>query len=184
MRYRTIVADPPWAYDEGWPGFRSAGPRRPLPYSSMTFDQMQRIDVARLIEPEGYLFLWTTSRYIESAYNLVRAWGFTPRQVLVWCKPPRGQGPGGMFAITTEFVILAQRIGPASHARGKRTTGQRIDTSWFQWPRRRHSEKPEEFYSMVEQVAPGPYLEMFARRPRLGWDVWGDEAPNPVDISA
>lgn len=51
-------------------------------------------------------------------------------------------------------------------------------STWHVWPRRRHSEKPAEFFAMVEQVSPGPRLELFARSARLGWSVWGDEALN------
>jgi hypothetical protein len=46
---------------------------------------------------------------------------------------------------------------------------------WFQWPRGKHSAKPEAFLDLVESVSPGPYLELFARRNRLGWDTWGNE---------
>lgn len=175
-KYRTIVADPPWPYDEGWPGWGlSRAERRALPYPSMTLDEIKALQVAKFAEPEAYLFLWTTNRYLEDAFTVARAWTFTPRQVLTWCKPPMGEGPGGMFATTTEFVVIAQRIGPRSHARGKRTNGIRIPTSWFQWPRGAHSAKPEHFIDTVEQVCPGPYLELFARRQRLGWSVFGDE---------
>jgi N6-adenosine-specific RNA methylase IME4 len=139
----------------------------------MTEDEISDLRVSDLAKPEGYLFLWTTSRYLESAFGICREWAFTPRQVLTWCKPAAGQGPGGMFATTTEFVIVGQRIGPASHARGKRTNGERVETSWFEWPRGAHSVKPPAFYDLVERVSPGPYVELFARQPRLGWDSWG-----------
>ena len=50
---------------------------------------------------------------------------------------------------------------------------QREDSTWWQWPAGRHSVKPAAFFDMVERVSPGPYLELFARNPRLGWDHWG-----------
>lgn len=186
MRYRTIVCDPPWPYEEGWPGWgKSREERMALPYPSMTLQEIAAVDVACLAEPEAYLFLWTTSRHLEASYSIVRAWTFVPRQVLVWCKQPTGTGaPGGMFATTTEFIIIAQRIGPASHARGRRTLGNRIASSWFQWPRGAHSAKPEAFLDLVESVSPGPYLELFARRQRLGWDTWGDEALEHVRVAS
>ena len=28
---------------------------------------------------------------------------------------------------------------------------------------------------LCEECSPGPYLELFARRPRLNWTVWGNE---------
>jgi N6-adenosine-specific RNA methylase IME4 len=54
----------------------------------------------------------------------------------------------------------------------------------FDWPRGAHSEKPEAFYDLVEQLSPGPYLEMYARRRRLGWDVWGNEVDGLVSLAA
>lgn len=59
----------------------------------------------------------------------------------------------------------------------------RVDTRWFQWPRGAHSAKPEAFLDLVEQVSPGPYLELFARRQRLGWDTWGNEALEHVEMA-
>lgn len=181
--YRTIVADPPWPYAEGWPGWElSRAERRALPYPSMTIKEIRALPVRSIAAPEAYLFLWTTNRYLEDAFAVARAWSFTPRQTLTWCKKPRGKGPGGMFATTTEFVVIAQRIGPRSHARGQRTNGLRLDSSWFRWPRGAHSAKPEHFYDVVEQVSPGPYADLFARRHRLGWDVWGDQVTSTVPL--
>jgi hypothetical protein len=49
----------------------------------------------------------------------------------------------------------------------------RVDTTWWQWSRGAHSEKPAAFLDVVEQVSPGPRVELFARQPHLGWDSWG-----------
>ena len=188
MKYATIVADPPWPMPTSgkwtgqggnWAAYN--GGLTELPYDTLTVDQIADLPVAELIATEGYVFLWTTNRFIEEAFRVVRAWTLRPRQVLVWCKPPMGQGMGGMFTTNVEFVVVAQRIGK-SNAHGKRTNGLRIDTSWFQWPRAGHSQKPEAFLDLVEQVSPGPYLELFARRQRLGWDTWGNEALEHVEI--
>jgi N6-adenosine-specific RNA methylase IME4 len=42
--------------------------------------------------------------------------------------------------------------------------------------KREHSRKPDEIYDIIESCSPGPYLELFARAPRRGWDHFGDEA--------
>lgn len=171
--YATVVVDPPWDYSDGWPPWgTSSGERHPLPYSSLSIDAIASLPVGSLVGREGYVFLWTTNRYLPAAFDVLAAWGLTYRQALTWCKEPIGIGPGGMFAQTTEFALIAQRIGPRSHARGRRTSG-RLNTSWFVWPRGAHSAKPAAFYDAVEAVAPGPYLELFARQARLGWDSWG-----------
>lgn len=174
-RYRTIVADPPWDHRDGWPGW---GARTGLPYDAMGVEAIKALPVRDLIVAEGYVFLWTTNRYLEQAFDVVRAWTLSPKQTLTWCKKPRGKGPGGLFATTTEFVVVAQRVGPSGKSHKRNSTGERIDRSHFDWPRGAHSTKPEAFLDLVEQVSPGPYLEMFARRNRLGWDTWGDEALN------
>jgi N6-adenosine-specific RNA methylase IME4 len=54
----------------------------------------------------------------------------------------------------------------------------------YKWPRGHHSAKPDAFYDLVEQVSPGPYLEMFARRARFGWDYWGDQSLGTAELAA
>lgn len=58
----------------------------------------------------------------------------------------------------------------------------RAESRWYEWPRGKHSKKPEAFQDIVEQVSPGPYLELFARRQRMGWSTWGNEVPCDVQI--
>ena len=58
----------------------------------------------------------------------------------------------------------------------------RADGRWWQWKRGKHSTKPEAFQDIVEQVSPGPFLELFARRQRDGWDSWGDECRKDVEL--
>jgi N6-adenosine-specific RNA methylase IME4 len=180
-RYRTIVADPPWPHEQRYCG----GDVRPsLPYPIMTINEIGALPVKRLAQNDvagnrpdksvprdgSILYLWTTTAYLDDAFDICRAWGFTPGPVLVWCKTPTGDGaPGGTFKANVEFVIVGRRGSPQ-----KATSTAR--TRWFTWPRGRHSEKPEAFFDLVEQVSPGPYLELFARRQRLGWDTWGNEA--------
>lgn len=162
------MADPPWAYDEGWPINRGAnsGTRVGLPYPSMTVESIKALTVPSA--DDAHLFLWTTHRYLCDAFDVARSWGFRPSSILTWCKEPVGVGPGGLFAVTSEFVIYARKGKPAHK--------ERIETTWWRWPRGAHSQKPDAFLDTVERAVDGPYLEMFARRARLGWDTWGDEA--------
>lgn len=177
--YRTIVADPPWEYPEGFNGW---GKRRPLGYEQMTLKALMDLPVRDLLEREGYIFLWATNRYLPAALSLVRHWGFTYRQTLTWDKGEVGSGLGGMFATSSEFIVIAQHIRSGTNAHGRRTNGERVPTSVFRWPRGEHSAKPEAFLDLVERVSPGPYLELFARRQRLGWDTWGNEALEHVQL--
>ena len=175
--YATIVADPPWRYEQGGPysGQWASGPRVP-PYQSMTDSEIRHLgrwgdggDMAAGVDSiaadDAHLYLWTTNRHLRFAYTVAETWGFKPSQVLTWCKPPKGMGPGGAFVNTTEFVLFARR--------GSLAPLQRHDSTWFTAPRGPHSVKPSSFLDLVERVSPGPYVELFARQPRLGWDHWG-----------
>jgi N6-adenosine-specific RNA methylase IME4 len=42
-----------------------------------------------------------------------------------------------------------------------------------------YAEKPDEAYRRMERLYGGPYLELFARKPRERWLTWGDELPPP-----
>jgi N6-adenosine-specific RNA methylase IME4 len=162
--YKTIVADPPWHYEQGGPT-TGWGPLRPPPYSSMGVEEICNLPVRSLYDGDAHLWLWTTNGYLDDSYDVIRAWGFKPSQILTWCKPPRGIGPGGAFSNTTEFLHYCWR--------GKSAPAARYDTTWFQWTRGPHSVKPPAAMDLIESISPSPYLELFARAPRMGWDSWG-----------
>jgi N6-adenosine-specific RNA methylase IME4 len=167
--YATIVADPPWPYDDDRPkahGRTDRQRRRVVDYSTMPLEQIAALPVSALATADANLFLWTTNRFVEAAYQTAREWGFVPTTLLVWCKQPRGLGLGNaQFAITTEFIL---------HARQGRPIGSsRAGSTWWPWARTERSRKPPAALDVIEQVSPGPYVELFARQPRLGWDSWG-----------
>jgi N6-adenosine-specific RNA methylase IME4 len=170
--FKTIVADPPWEMKRGsnygWRKGRMSGERMTLDYPTMTLDEIRAMPVSNVVSEDAHLFLWTTQKHMEATYGIARAWGFAPTCALVWCKAPHGWGPGGVFQSTVEFVIYGRRGRPMPN---KHT----INRQWFEWPRGRHSAKPEAFQDMVQDSFPEPRLEMFARRPRLGWTCWGNE---------
>lgn len=175
--YSVIIADPPWDVRKpaGW-GRSNTAASVPQTYPTMSIDDITKMPVAALCKPTSYLFLWTVNRYVEEAYSVARAWGFSPTTLVTWCKTPVGMGPGGHFANTTEFILYARR-GTA----GKFGVERIWNTSWFNWPRGRQSEKPEVLQSTIEDRYAGPYAELFARRVRPGWDCWGNEVPpHPV----
>ena len=177
MKYRTILCDPPWDVKAGPRSLHDPGERtRDLAYSTLTVAEIAALKIQDIAAPGAHLYLWTINAYIESAYSIVRAWGFTPSTLLVWIKTPKGRGLGGTFSTATEYVLFARR--------GTLRATTRMDRNWWLWKRGAHSQKPEAFIDLVEQVSPGPYVELFARRQRLGWDSWGDEALNHVEMGA
>jgi N6-adenosine-specific RNA methylase IME4 len=138
----------------------------------MTAEQIAALPVGKLAEKDAHLYLWTINHYIEDAYFVAREWGFTPSTLLVWCKSPHGFGLGGTYCLTTEYILFARR--------GRLAANCRIDRSWWEWPRGRHSEKPEDFREMVERVSPSPRLELFARHKPNVWHYWGNEIESDI----
>ena len=177
-KYRTIVADPPWEYARTGVSFTSTSgggfTSSTVPYPTMAVDEIESLPVADLADVACHLYCWTTQRYLERTFGIVRGWGFEPSSVLVWCKPVRGWTVGGTFMSNTEFVLFARR--------GTLPALTRCESQWFAWPRGAHSAKPEAFLDIVEEVSPGPRLEMFARRQRLGWDTWGNECLEHISV--
>ena len=172
--FRCIVADPPWPIARDWPvgripkGATHDGRRTPIPYPTMTLAEIEAMPVSGVAAKDAHLYLWTVNRFLAEGIQIAKAWGFRYTQTLTWAKTPMGLGPGGTFAGNVEFIVLAKR--------GSLKPMRRVETMWWNWPRTgRHSRKPEAFQDIVESVSPGPRLELFARRPREGWTVWGNE---------
>ncbi len=183
QRFHTLVIDPPWPLDftgrrsfrktttNAWKGYETIS----LPYPTMSLEEIRSLPVKQLLANDSHVYLWTINHFIRESYAIAEAWGLRPVQLLTWCKRSMGLGLGGTFVNTTEHILFCKR--------GNLKALQRIDTSWWLWKRQyRHSQKPEDFQDMIETVSPGPYLELFARRKRPGWRVWGNEVESDIQI--
>lgn len=157
--YTTIAIDPPWQYDNT--ATRAAAADH---YPTMSLDELADLYVPAA--DDAHLYLWVTNPFLPDAFRLLAAWDFTYKTTITWTKPQMGLG--NYFRSATEHVLFA--------VRGNLPTLTDNTPTWFTADRRQHSEKPDEFYDLAEANSPGPRLEMFARRPRPGWDAWGNEA--------
>lgn len=181
-RYRVITADPPWSYRDGLSMSavkRSAGSQ----YPTMTIDQIIGLGTAGTVAGfrtfnDAFLFLWVTNPFLldGSGARVCRGWGFEPRQLVTWVKgridgaalkPQIGMGHFTRGA--TEHLILATR------GKAKEQLLAKNVPNVFVAPRTKHSRKPDEAYAVIERIAPGPYVELFARAERPNWSVWGNE---------
>ena len=116
MRYRTIVADPPWEYERTGVTFHDSDSGEftgtGLPYETMTLGQIAALPVYDLsdnVDHDAHLYLWTTSRYLPDSFSIAKAWGFHYAATLIWCKPSRGWSTGGRFQNNVEFVLFCHR---------------------------------------------------------------------------
>ncbi len=173
-KYKTIVVDPPWQVKAGPRSFHNRGQvSRSLNYATLSLEKISSLPIWDHAESDANIFLWTINKYIESSYSVIRAWGFKPSTMLVWCKKPKGRGMGGTFGISTEYVLFGTKGTPKN---------KRAFTTWFEAKRGKHSEKPQEFYNLVESTCDGEYLDVFSRNKRNGWDVWGNEVESDITL--
>lgn len=176
---RVLIADCPWKFGDQLPGKKRGAEKH---YKCMTVSEIMRMPLPPIHE-SAVLFLWRVSSMVEEAYQVIRAWDFVPKSEIVWNKTSKdGEkdsiGMGRIVRGSHETCIVA--------ARGKymEPTSKSERTS-FRAPRGEHSEKPEEFYRIVERLYPlelwpESHVEMFARRRRNGWIQFGDELPPEV----
>ena len=164
--YSVLVADPPWPFGDKLPDDRGASSH----YDIATMDQIRRFPLPEM-NPDATLFLWRVASMQYEALSVVTAWGFTLKTELVWIKKTkygkRWFGMGRTVRAEHETCLIA--------VRGKPTTLDLSIRSTFEAKVGEHSEKPEEFYKIVEQLRAGPYVELFARRHREGWTCFGNE---------
>jgi len=165
MRYPAVVIDPPWDWgDEG--DIDQFGRATPT-YQTMSCEQLAELPVGEQADSNAHLYLWITNRSLPKGFRLLEAWGFRYVTMLTWCKPHFGMG--NYYRGQTEHVLFGVR-GSLPLLRNDRGT-------WFEAKRPgRHSAKPDEFYALVEECSPGPWLEMFSRSARPCWAAWGAEA--------
>ena len=179
---RTILADPPWPYEGQGPvgngGRGASGAERIIQvgvdahYPTMSIEELKALPVREAADTPAHLYLWTTNSFMVEAHDIARAWGFEPKTILTWVKVRQSDGQPSMktgyyYRSATEHIVFAVRGS-------LRLRGPCRPTAYL-LPRDAHSVKPDYFYRLVEEQSPGPYLEMFARRPRAGWAQWGNE---------
>ena len=172
--YRTVVVDPPWqpTLGETWNSRMrdKAGPQRF--YDTMSVPEI--ITCCPTMASQAHLYIWCLTQHVDWGYEVARAWNAEPITLFTWKKPGLG---AGRFRCNTEHVLVARignRIGNPFGQGGRHA--QATMGTLFEWPRGGHSQKPDEFFKLVETLSPEPRLEMYARSPRPGWATWGREA--------
>jgi len=165
-KYRTILADPPWDINQR--GTYGAVHK----YNLMSLDSIKAMPIADLVEEDAHVWLWCTNATLRHGFDVLEAWGFTPRSVFTWIKPRFTLGV--YLRNASEHMILGTRGNAPVRFKGQGT--------WGFFPLQEHSHKPEEQYAIIERVSPGPYLELFARRRQKNWSAWGNEIDSDIDI--
>jgi N6-adenosine-specific RNA methylase IME4 len=178
--YRAILADPPWHFQAWASPPYGKGRSAESHYNTMKEADIAALPVADLAAPDCVLFMWACWPTILQAFRIIEAWNFEFKTCgFCWVKGNATQiemfdeelTPDMLLGYWTrsnsEVCLLATRGKPKRAAADVR---QAIIS-----PRREHSRKPDEIHRRIERLVGGPYLELFARQTRPGWDVWGNQ---------
>ena len=134
----------------------------------MTLDDLCGLPIADIAHDNAVLFLWATSPLNDDAMVVAKAWGFDYKSQFVWDKVKHNVGH--YVSVRHEVLLISTRGSCTPDSSKLPNSVQRIE-------RGQHSEKPEEFYGIIEEMySSGPYIELFARNQRKGWKSWGNEA--------
>jgi N6-adenosine-specific RNA methylase IME4 len=171
-KFGAIYADPAWLFLSR--GEHGEGRSASAHYTTTTLDGMKALPIAELAAENCVLFMWMVDWCPQDALDLMRAWGFTHKTTaFTWTKTTENgaefMGQGYWTRANPEDCWLATRGNPKRLFADVR----QLVTA----PVMEHSRKPDEIYARIERLVAGPYLELFARRPRDGWVSWGNELP-------
>lgn len=193
--FASISADPPWHFrartpltEEHWTSRRDAEKH----YSVMSLEEIKALPVKQLAAKDAHLWLWTTGPCLPMAFEVITAWGFRYSGMgFTWAKLRRSHATGPSRTIglheafhtglgmttrkNAEFCLLARRGNAKRLAKDVREL--------IVSPVREHSRKPDEAFERIRRYAAGPYLELFSRESREGWETWGNQT-GKFDIAA
>ena len=173
--FATILADPPWQF-QNRTGKMAPEHRRLSRYPTMPLQDIIDLPVGTIGAATAHLYLWIPNALLAEGFHVMERWGFTYKTNLVWYKVRKDGGPdrrgvGFYFRNVTEMLLFGTR---GRHARTLQPARRQENIIVSQ--KREHSRKPVEQYRLIEQCSPGPRIELFARGPRAGWVVWGNQA--------
>jgi N6-adenosine-specific RNA methylase IME4 len=196
LHYGCILADPPWRMktwsEMGRDRLPDAVPRHKQRennaerhYKTMTLEEIQALPVGDLSAPHCVLALWAVDALLPEAIETGRRWGFTFKTVLFyWAKTRREGSPRHLLHDEPEHKLFPigtgywTRTNPEQcllFTRGQPKRKSAAVRKLIIAPRREHSRKPDVLHERIEQLVDGPYIELFSRRQRPGWDSWGNE---------
>lgn len=179
-KYSTVYADPPWQF-QNRTGKVAPEHKRLNRYSTMTLDEIKALPVADVLADKAHLYLWVPNALLPDGIAVLKAWGFEYKSNLVWEKIRHdggtdGRGVGFYFRNVTELLLFGIK------GKNNRTLDPgRSQVNLIRSMKREHSRKPDEFVDLIERCSSAPYLEMFARGNRDGWDMWGNQADDSYE---
>lgn len=181
--FRAIYADPPWYFENR--SEKGEGRNPTQHYACLPTDIIAKLPVAFICAADALLFMWATFPMLVDALDVIEGWGFGYVAGAAWAKESKlsgvfdsessehkfAFGTGYLFRSAAELLLVGKRGEPALF----KTKQARSIRNLIYAPVREHSRKPASVYDTIEALTPGPYVELFSRCDRPGWDAWGNE---------
>ena len=170
-KYNVIYADPPWTFKTFSDKGKDRSPENH--YDVMSLQDICNLPINNIANDDSVLLMWVVDPLLDKAFKVIEAWGFKYKTVgFTWAKTNKKSlgfftGLGYWTRGNPEMCLLATKGKP-----------KRISKSVPQLvveQRREHSRKPDIMYNHIENLLEGPYIELFARTKRPGWDNWGNQ---------
>lgn len=173
--YNAILADPPWNIPLAGKRKRTKGKlgEEQLPYPTMGLDEICAMPVNEFAAEGAHLWLWTTNSYLKQGFEVMEAWGFKYLAPIHWVKP---SGCGNYVIHRTQTLLLGYKT--KCQFPKKRYFPNVMNANPL-----KHSQKPAVFHELIEEVSGDRRLELFARQPRAGWHVWGNEVKSDITFN-
>jgi N6-adenosine-specific RNA methylase IME4 len=190
--YRAIFADPPWHFRARTAIQTQNGSRSvEMHYGTLSVADIAALPVGALAAKDAHLFLCATGPCLRQAFDVMEAWGFRYSAIaFTWIKLKRSHNANQLRVLPTAESDLHVGLGLTTRKNaefvllGRRGNARRVAKNVREVilaPVREHSRKPDEMFARVERYCEGPYLELFARQRRPGWDAWGNQTDKFTD---
>ena len=173
-QYRVIYADPPWKQSKGGKkAVRKNSSGKPLDYPVCSMEEIKEHlrQADSLTGDDAILFLWTIDKYLFEAEEIAKSLGYKLHARMIWNKV---NGIPAAFTVRYghEYLLYMYKGKLTPVAREERGKIHTVFTEKV----KKHSQKPEEAYRIIERLYPHfNKIELYARNEREGWDCWGDE---------
>lgn len=186
-QYGVIYADPAWFYEMYSEKGHDKSPHSH--YGCMTMDELKalRDSIVFATAPNAVCIMWACFPMLREALELMAHWGFQYVTGGSWNKltatGKQAFGTGYVLRSASELFLVGKHGAPRIKNRSTRNslfTGDvpldlREASLSVNTERREHSRKPDEMIPLIEALFDGPYLELFARQKRPGWEAWGNQ---------
>lgn len=182
-KFDVIYADPPWKFFDGFRSAPDLSFQKNEKYDVLETEEIKKIPVNKLSKSDCVLFLWTTDAHLPDALSVIKSWGFKYKTIaFIWNKKTVNNKQVcfmGKWTMKGSEICLLATKGKAHKMLKCYNVRQLVEAE-----RKDHSSKPEEVAKRIEKMFGKElkYIELFARKERKGWEVWGNQVKSTLNV--